>query len=657
MESGNANQTTQAEIDSVALPQRIGRYRILRTIGQGGMGVVYLAQDEQLERQVALKVPQIGATDSRKERFLREARAAATLTHPNICPVYDVGEADGKLFLTMAYIEGKTLFDEISTRPMQQRRAASLVGKLAMALAEAHAHGIIHRDLKPANVLINARGDPVLTDFGLARRIQQGEERLTQSGMVIGTPAYMAPEQVNGDNDSQGPCTDVYSLGTVLYEMLTGRPPFVGQLTRVLVQIVNEPPEPPSALRPDLDSELEAICLRCMAKKPQGRFASMKELAAALNGYLRRTSSTAKALPPTPPAAPAAAYPVKMDTPTPPALAPPAEARPSGSRPKDRLSGAVLTVSQLGRGDFRSLGEALRACPPRGRIEVEPGLYRERLVLTQPVEIVGKGPPENITLEGAEGACLVMQADYAMVHGLTLHCRASASNKRYPTVDIGQGHLVLEKCRISSDSLACVAVYGSSADPILRGCLIHHGKECGILFMQQGRGTLEDCDIVANTLSNVEIKTEAAPVLRRCKVHQGKAGGVLIWDHARGTLEDCDISDNALSGVEIKGGADPLLRGCKIRDGRQCGVFVWAFAQGRLENCEVRDNALSGIEVKKMGKLAVQACMIVRNQAWGVWVHEGGAARIKDCILIDNRQGPWEIEPGCKIQRTGNRGK
>jgi predicted Ser/Thr protein kinase len=272
------------------LPEVFGRYRILRRLGRGGMGTVYLAQDTQLDRPVALKVPHFAATDGPKvlERFYREARAAATLSHPNICPAYDVGEVNGTHYLTMAYVEGKPLSEYLQPgKSVAQRQAAALVRKLALALHEAHARGVIHRDLKPANVMINQRREPIIMDFGLARRLNKEGVRLTKAGSIVGTPAYMAPEQVSGDGSQVGPGCDIYSLGVILYELLTGRLPFDGPLTAVLVQVLTQAPVPPSKHRPDLDAGLEAICLKAMAKKIEERHASMSEFAQALADYLR----------------------------------------------------------------------------------------------------------------------------------------------------------------------------------------------------------------------------------------------------------------------------------------------------------------------------------------------------------------------------------
>jgi hypothetical protein len=270
-------------------PVRLGRYQLLKLLGEGGMGTVYLAQDTHLDRPVALKVPHFEAADGPRvwERFYREARAAATIRHPHVCPVHDVGEIDGTPYLTMAYVEGKPLSEFAAERPLTPRQAAVLVRKLALALQEAHQKGVIHRDLKPANVMIDLRGEPILMDFGLARRTGGGDPRLTLCDAALGTPAYMPPEQVSGHLGATGPASDVYSLGVMLYELVTGRLPFHGGAKSMLAQVLMDEPPPPSAVRPDLDPRLEAICRKAMAKKVEDRYASMAELAAALTESLR----------------------------------------------------------------------------------------------------------------------------------------------------------------------------------------------------------------------------------------------------------------------------------------------------------------------------------------------------------------------------------
>ena len=275
-----------------SFPEDFGRYTIKKELGKGAMGAVFLARDTQLNRDVALKVPTFTDRSPANmiERFYREARSAATLTHPNICPVYDVGEHDGTHFISMGFIKGRPLSAYIESGKKQpERQAAAVVKKLALALQEAHDKGIIHRDLKPANIMIDQRSEPVVMDFGLARLTNDKEEsRLTREGAVMGSPAYMSPEQVEGKN--LGPHCDVYSLGVVFYELLTGQTPYQGTVVSVIGQILAANPKTPIDLRPDISPECSAVCLKAMASDKAERFQSMAEYAKALDAFIKGDS-------------------------------------------------------------------------------------------------------------------------------------------------------------------------------------------------------------------------------------------------------------------------------------------------------------------------------------------------------------------------------
>lgn len=264
---------------------RIPGYRVVRELGRGAMGSVYLAWQEDPGREVALKVPHtyLMLESRHRERFLREARAAANLRHPNLCCVLDSGVWGSQLYLAMSYVPGVPLSAVV---PREIPEVVRLVRKLALAMGWAHDHGVIHRDLKPTNIIVTPQGEPVVVDFGLAQRLHTGDARLSAPGAVTGTPWYMAPELLNPATDGLSPSSDIYSLGVILYELLTGRVPFDDVDPFVVLQrVVNEPLAPPSHLRPEVDADLERICLRAMDRDPTQRYLTMQEFANALDTY------------------------------------------------------------------------------------------------------------------------------------------------------------------------------------------------------------------------------------------------------------------------------------------------------------------------------------------------------------------------------------
>src|SRR5271154_2571953 len=269
------------------LPQ-IGGYAVDEVIGRGGMGVVFRARQLRLNRPVALKMLLAGAHAQPHEfaRFEREAQAVAALRHPNIVQIHDAGQAEGRPYFTMELVENGTLAERLQTAPVTCRAAAELVATLASAVQFAHQSGIVHRDLKPANIMLTPDGVPKIADFGLARFSESGPG-CPLSGARVGTPAYMPPEQALGKVDLIGPAVDIYALGAILYEMLTGRPPFHGESAADTERrLLSEEPTPPSQLHRQVPRDLETICLKCLQKTPSRRYASGQDLADDLHRYL-----------------------------------------------------------------------------------------------------------------------------------------------------------------------------------------------------------------------------------------------------------------------------------------------------------------------------------------------------------------------------------
>jgi serine/threonine protein kinase/TolB-like protein/Tfp pilus assembly protein PilF len=297
-DDGGSSENTEA---NVAAPQskkaaraaellgELGDYELLEEVGRGGQGVVFRARQKSLNRTVALKVIGVGqwASKAHLKRFRREAEAAASLEHPGIVPIHEVGERDGSCYFSMKFIEGGQLDEIVRREPMPIRQAAEFIAKVARIVHYAHEHGILHRDIKPGNILLDAKGEPNLTDFGLARLLET-ESTVTRTREVLGTPSYMAPEQALGQNAAVGSATDVYGLGAVLYQLLTGHPPFAGGTTYETIKLLlDTEPRQPRLWNPKIDRDLSTICSKCLEKDPKRRYSSALMLAEDLERWLK----------------------------------------------------------------------------------------------------------------------------------------------------------------------------------------------------------------------------------------------------------------------------------------------------------------------------------------------------------------------------------
>ena len=285
----NAAPNNKKSASAAELLGELGDYELLEEIGRGGQGVVFRARQKSLNRTVALKVISLGqwASKAHLKRFRLEAEAAARLEHPGIVPIHEVGERDGSCYFSMKFVEGGQLDEVVRREAMPIRRAVEFIAKVARIVHYAHEHGILHRDIKPGNILLDAKGEPHLTDFGLARLVES-DSTVTRTMEVLGTPSYMAPEQAVGNNAAVSSVTDVYGLGAVLYQLLTGQPPFAGGTTYETIKLLlDTEPRQLRLLNPKIDRDLSTICLKCLEKDPKGRYSSALALAEDLERWLK----------------------------------------------------------------------------------------------------------------------------------------------------------------------------------------------------------------------------------------------------------------------------------------------------------------------------------------------------------------------------------
>src|SRR5436309_4470073 len=288
------------KIDGPDTDWHLGNYQILEEIGRGGMGVIYRARQRHSRRVVALKRILSCHADSRETlmRFRREAQAAANLDHPNILPIYEVSESEGLPFFSMKFAGGGSLLEAVPALRSEARRAVALMAKVARAVQYAHCQRILHRDLKPGNILLDGRGEPLVSDFGLAKWLEPTSD-LTRTPSIFGTPGYIAPEQVNGSAEKLTPAADVYSLGAVLFHLLTGRPPFIGEHALKVIQQATEKPAPRlRTVAPALDRDLETICAKCLEHEEHARYRTAAELAEDLERWLHGHSIVARPVSP-----------------------------------------------------------------------------------------------------------------------------------------------------------------------------------------------------------------------------------------------------------------------------------------------------------------------------------------------------------------------
>ncbi len=506
-------------------------------------------------------------------------------------------------------------------------KATQLVRKLAETVGAFHrlTPAVVHRDLKPGNILMlrveGGKLRPVIADFGIggvssAMALEAGKAttRATAALPTIlagsHTGLYASPQQAAGEGAD--PRDDVYALGVLWYQLIIGdlsSPAPSGLWTDELAEI-------------GVPTPLIKVLGACVEpKKVDRRPRDAAELAERISAATAPAAAPPKPEPPV--AVPVVPVPPKLELPP---------ARPTG-----------LTVSSSGDGTHRTIADAIRAASHGMEIRVRPGVYRECVVLDKNVRLIADG---RAVIECDSTNALRMATDEATVRGLTIRCTAGKNGHKVYGIDIPRGRLTLDGCDITSDSLACVAVHGKDADPVIRDCRVHDGQAGGIYIYDNARGLVEGCEIYASRLAGVSIAKGADPSVRRCKIHGSQeGGGVYAYEGGRGSVEGCDIYANKMAGIEIKD-SDLAVRNCTIRDSKDGGgVFANVQARGTVEDCDISGNKLAGVEVRNSDPV-FRRCKVRNGQAGGIYVHDQGKGTFEGCEVSGNKLVGVEIKGG-----------
>jgi parallel beta-helix repeat protein len=633
-------------------PQRyalhdVHRYPIERLLGAGGMGCVFLCQNQWRNNKVVVKCFWEEREGQRDEIFgeamIMRKIAGDYVPEPLDYGYVDAARQDRPYFVT-EYLE-ESLDGE--SWLAQYGKLDSVTGiqvglQVAEGLQIAHKQGIYHLDLKPANLLMKKTENGInvkIIDFGLARvGTSLKEEALSRrdvSGMtqfgqtILGTLDYAPPEQLGHTACGKpGPKSDLFSFGATLYRLMTGESPRHLNPRRL--------GEAPTAL-------FELLC-DCKEERPSERPEIIQVI----------------------------------------------------QRLEEILNQNTLIVSPTG--DYPTITAAIEEAHTGSRILIKPGIYQESLILDKPLHLIGEGAMEEIIVESQTGRCVWMKTEQALIRGLSLRCRPALNEKKYFAVDIPEGQLTVEYCDITSEGLACVAIHSGTAflnhcqihdsraggiyvydngkgriehcdifanaypgiqikeggNPQITHCQIHDGQSSGIVVSHQGKGEISYCTIYGNAYAGIEINQKGDPVVQDCHIHDGGTSGFYIHHDGYGKIEQCEISGHAYPGITIKNGGEPIIKGCQIYDGKASGVLFSQEAKGKIEGCDIFANGRAGIKIESGSEPIVENCTIKQNAWHGIWVLKNGFGTIIDCDLRGNEKGAFDIEADSEVQSRGN---
>ncbi|MDR3671820.1 MAG: protein kinase [Holophaga sp.] len=592
----------------------IGKFEILRLLGQGAMGKVFLGRDPGLDRPVAVKTIRLGSAFGAEAtaRFEREARAAGSLNHPNVVTVFEFGEDEGLYYMAMEFVDGDGLDGLIRSRQCPLPELLELLAQACEGLGYAHERGIVHRDIKPSNILVSRTGKrPVakLMDFGVAL---VGHSDLTQQGNWMGTVNYMAPEYL--DSGKAGPASDIFAMGVILYEILSGgRRPFTGETaTSVLTAILRKPPAPflPEEVQAAPPAILEVVN-RALAKLPEDRFSSADALAEAIRRCLVVPAEPVRA---------------------------PAPAGQGGHQ--------TLVVAKNGKGQCMSLRVALRQAEPGARILVMPGVYRESLVVDRPVSIIGEGGPSDVVIESAKGPCLSLQASGVRLGNLQLQ---GLDVDAAPALLVAQGEALVENCAIFAQSGPAVLVTGAG-EPLFRDCSLRSSGQGGMLLGPRAGARLEECLVEGDGRVGLRVEAGARLTASGCRIRTTLGVGLALLPGAQATLENCQCSGQEAGGVEVEADARVELNHCRITDSRSVGVLVLERGQAALDDCDLSGHACGGVHAVAGATVQLRGCRVSGNAGLGASVLGAGLLSMEDCELQTNGEPAVLVQQGATVQ-------
>jgi parallel beta-helix repeat protein len=572
------------------------RYRACQPIGQGGFGRTFMSIDSHKPSQPTCLIKQFYPLSplyavKAAELFAQEASRLEQLgRHPQIPELYAHFSQHRYQYIVQEFIAGANLANP-SIPQLSVDQLPQLLLDLLPVLDFMQRGGVIHRDIKPENIICRPDGKLVLVDFGAAKHATA--TALGKTGTSIGSPEYSAPEQARGKATY---ASDIYGLGVTCLYMLTRTSPLD------LFDIDEDRWIWREHLHTQLAERWAVILDRMIHNSLKYRYKNAAEVLADIQ------------------------LPVVFAT------------------------AVVNTTVASGQ----SISQTIQQAAPGSRILVEPGIYRDKIVIDKPIELIARGGVGEVCLENYTAACLQMQADYAVVRGFTIRNRCREWGYRANAIDILQGQLILEDCDVSADSLDCISIRGANTNPIIRRCRIHNAGEFGIFISEQGKALIENCEIFANTRAGLAIKQGANPTVRNCQIYNGYQSGIMVDKFGQGTIESCDIFGNHKSGIQIGEGAHLTARSCQVHDGACNGVYAHYLAQGTFENCDIFANSHDGVAVVDGSSVTIKNCRIDRNRHHGISVKNSGRGIIENCNLKANSLGAWEVAEGCRVQTKGN---